>query len=204
MNLEEIKLYLPKFLSQESEKELYSEIRLFLGDVSKNRYYTTRLEKTPIIYQGDCLINLPVYNYYEKIISETKCIVISNTCDIDLSNPRNMPPFIAYCPLINLSKYEDLLNTKGITKQSIESHINAIKKQEVTQMFYLPKSKNLEVDSIALLDKTFSCPNYLIQRSELESSRVFTLSDFGAYLFILKLSIHFTRIQDKVERGTTH
>ena len=43
-------------------------------------------------------------------------------------------------------------------------------------------------------------PNTLIERDKINYNRIFTLSDYGAYLFLLKLSIHFTRVQDKVER----
>jgi hypothetical protein len=31
---------------------------------------------------------------------------------------------------------------------------------------------------------------------------LFTLSNFGFYLYLLKLSIHFTRIQEKIDRST--
>jgi hypothetical protein len=204
MNFEEIKLYLPKFLSAEAERELLHEMRNFISGTLKNRYYSSFLEKNPIIYQGDGFFNLPLYDYDENKIKHTKSVVLSNTCDVDMENPRKFPIFITHCPLINLSKYKAHLERSSITNEQIESHITSIKNQEVTQMFYLPKNQILEDDSIALLDRSFSSPNNLIDRNNLQSNRIFSLSDFGAYLFILKLSIHFTRIQDKVERGATH
>lgn len=36
MTLEEVKTYLPKYLSAESEKELYDELRKFPEDIEKN------------------------------------------------------------------------------------------------------------------------------------------------------------------------
>ena len=82
----------------------------------------------------------------------------------------------------------------------ITDHINAIKKQEITQIFYLPKFDGKLEESIVFLDRVNNMPNTLIERDKISSNRIFTLSDYGAYLFLLKLSIHFTRVQDKVER----
>ena len=34
------------------------------------------------------------------------------------------------------------------------------------------------------------------------ADKLFTLSNFGLYLFLLKMSIHFTRIQERINRTT--
>jgi hypothetical protein len=64
----------------------------------------------------------------------------------------------------------------------------------------LPKIEGKLDDSIVFFDRVCNFPNKLIVRQNLKSRRLFTLSDYGAYLFLFKLSIHFTRIQDKVDR----
>jgi hypothetical protein len=205
MVFNELKIYLPKFLSDESEKVLYDEIKGFIKNSLNNRYYTTKLNDEHIIYQGDGLFELPIYDHGDKTTKKSRSIVISNTCDIDIANKRPLPINISFCPLIRLSKYKNLLlNKSGKTIEQVESHIDSIKRQEITQMFFLPKNDKLEEDSIALLDRPNNFINEQIERNNLNSSRIFTLSDFGAYLFLLKLSIHFTRIQDNVDRGTTH
>lgn len=199
---DDIKLYLPKYLSEESEKELFQGIRDFPKNLS-SRFYTGRLKGTEIIYQGDGLRDLSIVNLPSTNVGTANCIVLSNTCDIDIENKRSFPSQLVYAPIFNLSKYRQMmLSGKYRTEQQTEDHIAAIKRQEITQIFYLPAIDDILDESLVFLDRIFNFPNKLISRDGLNTRRLFTLSDLGAYLFIMKLSIHFTRIQDKVERGS--
>lgn len=200
MNLEDIKIYLPKFLSAESEKELFEGLKKFPDNID-TRLYTNYLDDSKIIYQGDGIKDMLIFNISDKEIKPTPSVIFSNTCDIDLNNKRNFPSQIVYAPIFNLKKYEDALykNSKK-SKEQIYSHIESIKKQEVTQIFYLPQIEDKIDDSIVFLDRVFNCPNNYVERENISDRKIFTLSDYGAYLFLIKLSIHFTRIQDKVER----
>ena len=200
INLEDIKIYLPKFLSAESEKELFEGLKKFPDNID-TRLYTNYLDDSKIIYQGDGIKDMLIFNISDKEIKPTPSVIFSNTCDIDLNNKRNFPSQIVYAPIFNLKKYEDALykNSKK-SKEQIYSHIESIKKQEVTQIFYLPQIEDKIDDSIVFLDRVFNCPNNYVERENISDRKIFTLSDYGAYLFLIKLSIHFTRIQDKVER----
>ncbi len=199
MSVEDLKIYLPKFLSDPSSDELFSGLKDFPKNIDE-RVYTNYLDKDQVIYQGDGLNDMLVVNLPDTEFKPTPSIVLSNTCDIDLMNSREYPSQIIYAPILNLDKYHQAiaLKTKKSEKQIID-HIQNIKKQRETQIFYLPKYGNLD-ESIVFLDRIHNYPNKLIDRNNLEQRRIFSLSDYGAYLFILKLSIHFTRIQDKVER----
>jgi len=142
------------------------------------------------------VINLP-----NPEIKPVPSIVLSNTCDIDLINQRNFPSQVVYAPIFNLEKYKNsLYKNSQKTREQIDSHIVSLVKQEITQIFYLPKIEGKLDDSIVFFDRVCNFPNKLIVRQNLNSRRLFTLSDYGAYLFLFKLSIHFTRIQDKVDR----
>ncbi len=57
-------------------------------------------------------------------------------------------------------------------------------------------------DSIVFLDKIYHVDNRFINRDTLEDQRLFSLSDYGFYMLIFKLSVHFSRIQEKVNRGS--
>jgi len=200
MNLDEIKIYLPKFLSAESDRELFKGLKDFPDNIDE-RLYTTYLQDNKIIYQGDGLKNLLVVNLPKSEIKPVPGIILSTTCDIDLQNERNFPSQIVYAPIFSLEKYRQaLLNNSKKSIEQITDHINAIKKQQISQIFYLPKFDGKIEESIVFLDRVNNMPNTLIERDKITSNRIFTLSDYGAYLFLLKLSIHFTRIQDKVER----
>jgi hypothetical protein len=145
-------------------------------------------------------INLP-----NTDVKPVPSMILSNTCDIDIENVRNFPSQVVYAPIFNLAKYQEALyKNSRKTKEQIDSHIKAIKNQEITQIFYLPKVDDKLDDSIVFFDRVCNFPNKLISRENIDERRLFTLSDYGAYLFLLKLSIHFTRIQDKVERKSVN
>jgi hypothetical protein len=85
--------------------------------------------------------------------------------------------------------------------ESIESHVEEIRKQEITQIFYLPKGCYLQNESIVFLDRIISCK---LDKELYEAKavrKIFTLSDYGFYMFLIKLSIHFTRLGEKIIRG---
>ena len=200
MNLDDLKIYLPKYLSPESEKQLFDSLKDFPSNIDE-RLYTTFLEKEPIIFQGDGLENLLAVNLPSTDTKVVAGMVLSNTCDIDPGNRRNFPSQIVYTPIIDFKKYEDSLR-QGVSKSSeqIEGHLDTIRKQYITQIFYLPPIKGKLNESIVFLDRIHNIGNDHYDRTNLEKSRIFTLSDFGNYLFLFKLSLHFTRIQDRVER----
>ncbi len=200
MNFDEVKIYLPKFLSEESDRVLFNGLKDFPENIDE-RLYTTYLNDTRIIYQGDGLNNLLVVNLPKPEVKPAPSIILSNTCDIDLQNERNFPSQIVYAPIFSLDKYKlTLLKNSKKSKEQIDDHINAIKRQEITQIFFLPKFDGKLEESIVFFDRVNNMPNTLIERDKITTNRIFTLSDYGAYLFLLKLSIHFTRVQDKVER----
>ncbi|MCG8310650.1 MAG: hypothetical protein MI975_24890 [Cytophagales bacterium] len=200
MTLDDFKIYLPKYLSSESEKHLFDSLKDFPENIDQ-RLYTDYLKDDPVIYQGDGLNNLLAVNLPSLETKEVPGMIISNTCDIDPTNKRNFPSQIVYAPILSFKKYADTLNSAiTISDEQIKSHLDAIRKQYITQIFYLPPLKNKLEESIVFLDRIFNIGNNYCNRNELNETRIFTLSDFGNYLFLFKLSLHFTRIQDKVER----
>ena len=172
---DELKKYLPKYLSEENYKTLLAELKSFPYNID-GRMYTSMLDKN-VIFQGDGLKKMPIIDLtnIERGVKKVSCLILSNTCDMDLSNSR-----------INSSK--------------IENHISNLKQQKITQIIFLPANSQME-DSIVFLDKIYHVDNRFINRDTLEDQRLFSLSDYGFYMLIFKLSIHFSRIQEKVNRG---
>lgn len=200
MSLDDIRLYLPKYLSEESTKILLKEISGFPKN-SNGGFFTEKLNNKKVIFQGDGLEKLPVVNLPENLVKYKPALVLSNTCDIDLGNNRAFPSQIFYAPIFNLNKYKQRLIDKKIKNIfEIDQHIKNIKNQKLTQILFLPKGGQLKEDSFVFLDRINNCPNKIISRDNLEQERLFVLSDFGLYFFLLKLSIHLTRIQEKIDR----
>lgn len=207
IEFEDLKKYLPQYLSEESLKVLFKELDGFPNNFDK-RVYTTRLNSERNIFQGDGISELPYLHLPSPEIKPLLAMVLSNTCDLDQTNNRLAQLRMVYAPIINLNKYENILLKEHVytgkkTPESINSHISDIKNQYVSHIFFLPKGGTLEEDSIVFLDRVNNCPSNLIDSESIISRRLFTLSDYGFYVFLFKISIHFTRIREGVPRTAT-
>ncbi|MGH7453298.1 MAG: hypothetical protein ACRENG_18255, partial [bacterium] len=123
-------------------------------------------------------------------------------CDVDLNNVRLLSSSISYSPIFNLSKYIQKLEARQIAPpERIGQFVESVRGQRISQIFFLPKGGKLTSDSFIFFDKINSCDNNSISRQDLNKRRLFTLSNYGFYLFLFKLSIHFSRIREAVDRG---
>lgn len=195
---EEIRLYLPRYLSEESQDALFSELKQF-PDNRGDRLYSSSLDDDPDVFQGDGLLELPISNLPDTRIQEGPVMVLSNTCDTSLENKRASR--IAYCPILKLSTYLDFIERTGIrTGEGLQSLVASIKGQQVTSLFYLPSGGTLAEDCVALLDRPNNCDMSYLAANPQKRTKMFILSTYGFYLFLLKLSIHFSRIREAVDR----
>lgn len=196
---EDIKLYLPKYLSPDAQDELFSELKGFPENLIKG-FYTEQLKREKSIFQGDGWKKFPIIKLPDPKVGEGPVIVLSNTCDISPENKRDQPPSIIYCPIIRMSLYEDLVK-RTKKSESINEHLKSVREQKISSLFYLPNIPDLGVECIALLDKINSCDSsYLLNKID-DSERLFSLNNYGFYLFLLKISIHLTRIREGIDRS---
>ena len=201
----DIEKYLPQYLSKEASENLFAELKDFPKNID-DRLYTKYLADNKVLYQGDGISGLIGINLPDTRTGDVPGIVISNTCDINPENERPTESRLVYATIFKLEKYKDLLiqrfvNTGQKTEESINAHIEKIKEQYISHIFYLPAGAGLENESIVLLDRLNNLPNNYIQNDNIPKQRLFTLSDYGFYLFLYKLSIHFTRIRESVSRS---
>jgi hypothetical protein len=110
-----------------------------------------------------------------------------------------MPPHVVFAPLITMQRFKERLSAAGLAVDQVEGKLSAIKKQHVTSVFYLPTGANLAEDHIALLDDLHPVPLEMFLNAD--QPKLFTLSQVGFYLFIIKLSIHFCRFSEGIHRG---
>jgi hypothetical protein len=50
-------------------------------------------------------------------------------------------------------------------------------------------------------DRLLHVSQKYVDRKTVQTRRLFSLSDYGFYLFVFKLSIHLSRIREGVDRG---
>ena len=197
-SFEDIKKYLPQYLSDSDAKQLFSALKDFPNNIDE-RFYSNYSLDDNILYQGDCLKDIPAFNLPDTRTKLSQSMAISNTCDMDLSNKRLWNTRILFSQIILLEKLEKGL-CQRFPKDRVTNYINSLKKQQITNAFYLPKSKNLD-EAVAFFDYTNSFDINYIDRESLKEKRLVSLSNYGFYILLLKLSIHFTRIQEKVQRN---
>ena len=166
---EDIKKYLPQYLSDSDAKQLFSSLKDFPNNID-SRFYSNYDLDANILYQGDCLKDIPAFNLPNTYSKVSQSMAISNTCDMDLNNKR------------------------------LCNYISSLKKQQITNAFYLPKSNNLD-EAVVFFDYTNSFDIHFINRDSLKEKRLVSLSNYGFYILLIKLSIHFTRVQEKVQRN---
>jgi hypothetical protein len=194
---EEFRAYLPKYLSAPAQENLFAELSQFPTNINQ-RLYTDRLRAQRTIFQGDGLRELPVTNLPEdRIQNASRVIVVSNSCDVNIQNQRVLGPKLMYCPIISLVKYERAVRESG--NNVPVNHFEDIKLQRISSLLYLPRYGDLD-ESVALLDHIVHYDVAALDIDEVVTSRVFSLSDYGFYLFVFKLSIHLTRIREGIGR----
>jgi len=203
MDLEEkIQRHLPLYLNPEDRGALFEELKSFPDNIDQRIYTNNSDIFENNLLQGDGVDNQKLIFLPDTTIKEKRVFIISNTCDIDLSNPRIQSPKVIYCPIIKFSAYKNLVESSGFfnNPESIQDHLTAIRKQRITSMFYLPSHGDLD-ESIALLDSLNHCRLDEDCLANMIGNRVFSLGNYGFYLFLVKLSIHLNRIEEGINRG---
>lgn len=203
MNLDEdIKRYLPQYLSAAELGLLKEELAKFTEYGTRDAIYTIALNGANYFLQGDGICKMPYLNFPNTDVHLVDAILMSNTCDMSTENKRLNKCRIMYAPIIRYDKYAAMLEKSSIPATRIVNHLEDIKAQKVSQILYLPKGGKMDYEGIVFFDRAISLP----LTSEIVVSKcadkLFTLSNFGLYLFLLKMSIHFTRIQERINRTT--
>ncbi len=187
--------HLPYYLTQEARTGILRELRSFPDGMN---YYLQPGYQDELL-QGDGWRQLQLRNFLTGEKDLVHGVMLSNTCDVSPENKRDLPANIVFAPLIALATYETVLARSGVSAGSIRLKIDAVRKQRVTSMFYMPSGAGLEADHIVLLDDVHTMPASAFKAES--TAKIFTLSQAGFFLFILKLSIHFCRFHENINRS---
>jgi hypothetical protein len=191
---EQIKIHFPKYLVPEEKSQLFEELKKFPEKL--NFYMLNKLEEEYL--QGDGWKGFVAVNFNSLEKREVSGAILSNSCDIDPKNSSSRDRAILFSPLIKLAKYQALLKRAGKSEGDIENTIRAIRNQEISYIFYFPPYGDIMDESIILLDNIYQHP--LTDFLQRDKYKTFSLQQTAFYLFLLKLSIHFTRFQENVHR----
>ena len=134
---EDLRRFLPAFLSKGSEDAFLKEITDFLGDRQKS-FYTAALANEEMLFQGDGMQSLLLISLPDTTVRPGRAFLLSNTCDVDPSNKRLFESSITYAPIFKLQTYRTTLIEQGIPATRVDNHIRDLQRQLITQILFLP------------------------------------------------------------------
>ena len=92
---DDIKTFLPKYLSEEATVSLFRELASFPSNID-TRMYTLKLKDEQILFQGDGLSDLWISDLPGERRERSRVMVLSNTCDVAPENKRLLGPRVRY------------------------------------------------------------------------------------------------------------
>lgn len=191
---ESIQDQIPYYLSQKAKENLAKALDNFPRQIE---YYINRYSDETL--QGDGWTSVDVIRFEDGSRKLIKALLLSNSCDIAPENKRDLPTKLSFASMVKLDRYQEFLTRGGLDSERIKAKVKAIKEQRITSLVYLPKGSTLDEDYVALLDDIHTVP-YQAFQSRNEKKKLFTLSNVGFYLFVLKLSVHFCRLHEEIIR----
>ncbi|MCD1631562.1 MULTISPECIES: hypothetical protein [Marinobacter] len=186
--------FLPSYLTPAQKEDLVSELRKFPNIV--NYYLSSGFEDEAL--QGDVWSNFEIIKFDSGDRRTCSGIILSNSCDISPDNERHLPVNnVLFAPLLSLDRLKKFLSENKVPVAKIESIFQGIKSQSNTSTFFLPGMPGVIEDSVVLLSDVHIVPASYFKEN---CKKSLTLSMHGFYIFLIKLSIHFCRFNERVFR----
>lgn len=165
--------------------------------------YSSSLSDFP--YQGDIADKLDIV-YHETdgqtlnigLLEDWRCMLLSHTCDMDFTN-KSREKFVSVAPIFNFKEFSDNQLT-GYSKTQWESFIESVKANRITDILYLPGYGEID-DFVVLLDRIYSIDSKVldIRVKKGTTTKILSLSQVGYYFFLIKLTYHFARYENREE-----
>jgi hypothetical protein len=204
-SLDSIERLFPPDISEQRKGRLRDGIKQFSVRSNSKVYTDFYLTSSPDYFlQGDLIFELrfPLWNPdkrdFEKVYFDS--IILSNSCDIDDANQttRTLPKQVMTAKLFSLPDFKE-----GLVQYDIENSdviIQRLKNQEYSNLMYFPPINNIEY--VAYFDELSSVSNEELNalKNDINKNRIACLDWFGYYLFMFKISYHFCRLPEEIDR----
>jgi hypothetical protein len=198
-DVDAIRLQIPYYLASDpKQKAFLNELEALSAGASKGYITPPHYDEfIKDLLQGDGWAGLHLYSFNDGNVRAVRGLILSNSCDVASENQRSLPMKTIFVPIVRLAAIQERLKRAGLSSEQIDAKTSAIRSQSVTNIFYLPAEAPLEEEYLALLDDTHSIPSSLLPKV---TEKLFTMTMAGFYVFLFKLSIHFCRLHEKVDR----
>ena len=187
--LEKAQIILP-----EHKKEFISLLSKFPKGIEKWLYRIPADAQS--LYQGDILIDMPVC-FIDDDGDTVKGIdyiaMISNTCDMQ---PTRKDTVLA-SPIVVLTEYRDFL--KAADDKGVDNRLKDIRNNRIFSFFYLPQNDKFP-ESFIDFSRMVTINSDFVNRIY-SGKRLLSLSPYGFYLFLIKLTFHLARIEYPISQN---
>jgi len=200
--------FIPSYFSPDIRERLKTGLSdFFYKGSERDKDYTGfyALDAPNYLMQSDVLQSVRTIDWDDDTRDYVLCyfpsMIISNTCDITEENIRttNIKQALL-APLIPVHEYLNDLRIIS-SEDQILSFYNALKKQEFSNLFYLPANHKNGLEYLVCLDKIYWHPSTALNTltEDINNHRYLSLSNWGFYLFLLKLSYHLCRLPEEYD-----
>lgn len=203
MNLDadSLRQQIPYYLTAEDRHVLVEELKAITQGGTVD-YFLSSYRDTfkSTMLQGDGWRGFQLFKFDTGERRSVQALVMSNTCDVHSNNQRDIPARVIFAPLVKLAAFDAVLRRNGVDPRRVEEKLASIRAQKTTNMFFLPAGGPLAQDHVVRLDDAHSMP-VAAHAAAKDREKLFTLSNTGFYMLVLKLSVHFCRLQENVNRN---
>jgi hypothetical protein len=176
-----------------------------LGEKKYDNFY--HLAPPGYFLQGDLIhsIKFADWDYGSETYSTDymPVVLLSNTCDISPANEPWLEKQALYAPVVSVEDFFNTLKKEfGFHDAKIKIVHGNLKNQVYSNIFYLPPNPVNKKEFIVFLDNIFWQPSSVLKAKikTISSERFISLNHFGFYLLITKLSYHFCRVPEEIDR----
>lgn len=198
--MENFGVFLPRYLSEVSANVLLQDLLKFPSDFDSRVFSFTAAAEPGLLYQGDGFDNLDFVFLPKLVKLPGKGLILSNTCDMDPDNEKAVSRLVVYSPIFSLSRFKAQL-VLAKSNAYAEEYVGKIRRQEISQLFYLPAGPQTGEESFVDLAQINHCPREMITKEQVKTNRLFSLNNTGFYVLLFKLSVFFCRLQEGIDRG---
>lgn len=176
-------------------------LQALLGAANTEYYIAAKSDPyANVMLQGDGWIGLERFSVKEQKHVSVRGIVLSNSCDVSPDNPRDIPRRIMFSPIVRVSQVRKRLEDRNFSNSQVDEKVKTIRSQKRSNVLYLPKHSSLGDECVVFLDDVHTMPVEKYQEAP-DKKKLFTLNMVGFYMLVFKLSLHFCRLGEGVERG---
>lgn len=191
---DELTLHLPTYLTLPARDALKRAIERH-PSASSGPIATVQLFADDLL-QGDLVGSAVFFDFLEERTHKSFALLVSNSCDMSQDNRRPTARHVQYCPVLKWARFLELVQSANCfdNEDALNEYLQNVRAQYVTSYFYITRQG--EPDGyVAALDQIQSAPS-----SVLTGQRHWSLTQFGHYMLLFKLSYHFSRMRENLER----